>query len=200
MLTVEDLSYGGDKFGPVTFSVAPGECLGLSGPSGSGKTLLLRALCDLDAWHGSIRFGETSIHDVSAPEWRHRVGLLPAESQWWHERVNPHFPVSPSADDLAALGFDGDVMGWEISRLSSGEKQRLALLRLLVFEPQGLLLDEPTAHLDPRNVGAVEKLICEYREERSAVVVWVAHDSAQLTRVADRAFRISDGRLEEVVA
>jgi len=87
---------------------------------------------------------------------------------------------------LEQLGFEQDVLEWRIERLSTGEKQRLALVRLLLNEPKVLLLDEPTAALDVSNVWKVEEVIAEYRNATGAAVVWVSHNPEQIARVADR--------------
>ncbi|MBN1464243.1 ATP-binding cassette domain-containing protein, partial [candidate division KSB1 bacterium] len=87
---------------------------------------------------------------------------------------------------------------WQVSRLSSGERQRLGLVRLLANRPAVLLLDEPTANLDPRFVGEVEAMLNRYKEQRPASLIWVSHDRGQLERVADRLFEIRDQRLLEV--
>lgn len=84
------------------------------------------------------------------------------------------------------------------TRASTGERQRLALLRLLSNRPEALLLDEPTAALDPKNVAAVETLVADYRREHQVPVLWVSHDPEQIARVANRHFRVEDGRLHEV--
>jgi len=171
---------------PMDFRVPPGECLGLSGPSGCGKSLLLRALADLDP-HGG---GEVALNGekrsaTPAPAWRRMVGMLPAESRWWHDAVAPHFPDGHGAEDLLeALGFDAEALAWQVSRLSAGEKQRLALARLLARSPRALLLDEPTANLDPESAGRVEGVIAAFRKDHAAPVVWVSHQSAQLDRAA----------------
>ena len=194
-------------FGPVSFSVDAAECVGLTGPSGSGKSLMLRSLADLDPHEGRVRLDGVDQEMVPPPDWRRRVGLLPAESQWWHARVGEHFPADAGAGGaepsdggptrlLADLGFAADVLDWEIERLSSGEKQRLALLRLLRGQPRVLLLDEPTANLDRSNVEAVETLLARYRQERGAAVVWVSHDVEQLRRVTTRILRLRAGTLE----
>jgi len=182
---------------PLNLVVQTGECLGLSGPSGSGKTLLLRALADLDAHNGDVYLDEKSMCDYKPCEWRTKVGLLPAESQWWFDRVGDHFKNFDKAL-LQKLGFENDVMTWETSRLSSGEKQRLALLRLLMNEPKVLLLDEPTANLDPRFIGRVEALLQHYKNEKNATLLWVSHDPEQLRRVADRRFEIRDQQIVEM--
>ncbi|GAB6043740.1 ABC transporter ATP-binding protein [Endothiovibrio diazotrophicus] len=185
-----------DLLQPLELTVAAGECIALRGPSGSGKSRLLRAIADLDPAEGSVSLNGEVREGMPAPHWRRRVGLLGAESQWWHDRVGEHFP-RVDAERLHRLGFDGEVLEWEVSRLSSGEKQRLALARLLANEPEALLLDEPTANLDHDNGARVEALIADYRREREAAVIWVGHDPAQLDRVAERRFRIDGGRLVE---
>jgi ABC-type iron transport system FetAB ATPase subunit len=84
-----------------------------------------------------------------------------------------------------------------VTRLSSGEKQRLALLRLLANQPRVLLLDEPTANLDPQNTRRVEAMIAAYREARGAAVVWISHDREQAARVCDRHYIVVDGALQQ---
>ena len=183
-----------DLLEPLDLHVAAGECIALRGPSGSGKSRLLRAIADLDPAQGSVSLGEEVRETMPAPHWRRRVGLLGAESQWWHDRVGDHFPAVDE-ERLSRLGFSADVLQWEVSRLSSGEKQRLALARLLANEPEALLLDEPTANLDADNGARVEALVGQYREARSAAVIWIGHDPAQLARVAQRRFHIEERRL-----
>ena len=178
----------------IHLSFQPGQCAGLTGPSGSGKSLLLRALADLDPHEGKIWLEGVEIDDIPAPRWRRQVTLLPAESAWWHDTVGPHFDDVPDAW-LNALGFDCQVMQWEISRLSSGERQRLALLRLLVKQPKVLLLDEPTANLDRTNTQRVEKLLSDYRKSGEMIVIWVSHDMEQLRRNCDPVYVIDASRI-----
>lgn len=184
----------------VGLSVEAGECLGISGPSGAGKSRLLRAIADLDVHEGSIRLAGRDQAGFQPGEWRRRVGLLPAESRWWEAAVGDHFPADYSqtgSSELAALNLAADVMQWPVSRLSSGEKQRLALLRLLANRPEVLLLDEPTANLDGHNAGRMEALLRDYQAARPAAVLWVSHSPVQLQRVATRIFRLEQGRLYE---
>jgi ABC-type iron transport system FetAB ATPase subunit len=134
---------------------------------------------------------------MSGPHWRRQVGLLPAESQWWFDVVGDHF-AQRQCPWLAALGFAPETLDWPVSRLSSGQKLRLALARLLMNRPQVLLLDEPTSSLDQHTTRAVEDLVAQYRRETGAAVLWVSHDPAQARRVASRHFRLTGGRLEEI--
>jgi ABC-type lipoprotein export system ATPase subunit len=181
---------------PVTIQLSAGECVTLTGPSGSGKTRLLRAIADLDPHEGGVSLGEIIQDQVPGPEWRRQVGFLPAESHWWHTLVRDHFPNS-DPELLKALGLEKECLDWEISRLSSGERQRLALARLLMGRPRALLLDEPTANLDHNNSSRVERLIRDYRDSSGATVIWVSHDQGQRRRVGDRGFVIRDSNLEE---
>lgn len=180
---------------PVDLYIGSGECVGLSGPSGSGKSLLLRAIADLDPHGGDVLLDGRSCARFSGPQWRRSVALLAAQSPWWGTRVGDHF-CAEAPQGLAALGFDADVLEWEVERLSSGERQRLALLRLLCNQPSALLLDEPSANLDPKATAQVEELVAAFRRRTGAVVLWVSHDPAQLARVSDRAVQLHDGALE----
>jgi ABC-type iron transport system FetAB ATPase subunit len=180
---------------PVDLEVPAGELTMISGPSGSGKSLLLRAVADLDPHEGEAWLDGTARSALPAPDWRRRVGLLPAESHWWGELVRDHF--SGDADGLLdRLGFGSDVLGWTVARLSTGERQRLALARLLANGPEALLLDEATANLDPTNRDRVEVIVEDYRKDQRAAVLWVSHDPDQRRRLGGRRLLIRDGRLE----
>jgi ABC-type iron transport system FetAB ATPase subunit len=200
---------------PVDLAVAPGGLALISGPSGSGKSLLLRAIADLDPHRGEVWLDGEARSAMAPSVWRRRVGLLPAESFWWSDSVGEHFPwagkglaAAPGTElesILAGLGLEPEVLGWSVSRLSTGERQRLALARLLAQSPQALLLDEATANLDPANRERVERSVGRYRLERAAATLWVSHDPEQRERLCDpagpwgggRQLAIRDGRLGE---
>ena len=182
--------------GPISMNIDSGGCLALSGPSGSGKTLLLRALADLDPHEGGVLLDGSSQEACSGPEWRRKVAYLPAESAWWADRVGDHFEVTAAElrSDLELFALDPDCFDWQVDRLSSGERQRLALLRLLSIQPRALLLDEPTANLDRDSTAAVEERIAHFRRETGAAVLWVSHDADQRGRVADGELLIGGDR------
>jgi len=182
--------------GPISFDVAAGECLALMGPSGAGKSLLLRAIVDLDPSSGNLSVGVGARNDMPASEWRRRVALVPAESGWWADHVRDHFPAKIDATQLIAkLGLAGSVE-WDVGRLSSGERQRLALARALCRRPEALLLDEPTASLDEHATTLVEDLIRECCGDGMALLL-VTHDRRQAERMAKRLLRINKGKIEQ---
>lgn len=182
--------------GPISFALEPGERLVLGGQSGTGKTLLLRALADLDPHQGEVFLCGREQAEYVPTEWRRKVAYLPAESAWWSDQVGDHF-AREIVVPWEALGFDAAVRDWNITRLSSGERQRLAILRMLVNRPRILLLDEPTANLDASNAGLVEKLIFDYLEEASASAVWVSHDMEQRRRLGARIVALVEGQWQE---
>jgi ABC-type iron transport system FetAB ATPase subunit len=181
--------------GPLSLDVDSGDCLCISGPSGSGKSLLLRAIADLDPHEGDLFLEGVTSNELAANEWRTRVGLLPPESCWWLPRAIDHFRDGVPVP-LDHIGLSNPTLEQPVSRLSSGEKQRLALMRLLSNRPRVLLLDEPTANLDPENTRRIEAVIEEYRRSHNAAVIWVSHDEEQVRRVANRHYEVVDGRLQ----
>jgi ABC-type iron transport system FetAB ATPase subunit len=182
---------------PVNLEVRSGECVCLSGPSGAGKSVLLRVIADLDPHDGEVYLDDVEARSVSAPDWRRQVGMLPADSHWWRDRAGEHF-AQVDHEQLKQVGLDASILELRVSRLSTGERQRLALLRLLHNRPRALLLDEPTASLDPKSTRRVESLIAAYRHADGTPVIWVSHDPRQIKRVCTRRFTISDGVLSEV--
>jgi ABC-type sulfate/molybdate transport systems ATPase subunit len=186
-----------ELIGPISADIAAGECLALMGPSGAGKSLLLRAIVDLDPSTGNVVLGTRARADMAASAWRKLVALVPAQSGWWTDRVRDHFPAMYDATELTGkLGLPG-ALEWDIARLSSGERQRLAIARALCRKPRALLLDEPTASLDEHATELVEGLMRDCCGEGMAVLL-VTHDRRQAERVAKRVLRMSDGRLDQL--
>ena len=194
-LRIENLCFC--ERGPVDLRVEGAECVGITGPSGIGKSLLLRAIADIDSHTGFVFLNGVEAGRIKAPEWRKMVGLMPAESSWWYETVGEHFDRLDQGS-LDALGFKEDVRGWEVNRMSSGERQRLALLRLLANQSEVLLLDEPTANLDSKNIDLVEQYLSDYGRKHDSSLIWVSHDMTQLKRVADRCYYMEHSSLREI--
>ena len=196
MLEVQGLTRPGIV--PFSLRVEAGECVALSGPSGAGKTLLLRAIADLDPCFGTVALDGVDRNAVSAPRWRQRVGYLAPESGWWADGVAAHFPDRDGALALLpALGLGPEALDWQVARLSTGERQRLALARLLLVGPKVMLLDEPTSGLDPDSAALVEALLTRRLDDGAAIIL-VTHAAEQIHRMTGRHFRMEMGRLSEL--
>ncbi len=180
--------------GPLSLSLSAHQSIGLRGASGAGKSQLLRVLADMEPHQGDVILDSVEQHDMKAHAWRQKVALVPAETAWWHDRVGEHF-TDLKPELTTQLGFSGDISQWSVSRLSSGEKQRLGLLRALQQKPEVLLLDEPTANLDQQNTDLYEAFVEQYIQQNEACSIWVSHDQEQLDRVCEQNFELSDGAL-----
>jgi ABC-type iron transport system FetAB ATPase subunit len=193
VLTIERLRRLG--FGPFDLAVADGECIAIAGPSGAGKSVFLRMVADLDPHDGTARLDDQPCAQLPGPAWRQLVTYLAAESGWWADRVGDHVADHAQARALLPrLHLASDALDWPVTRLSTGERQRLALVRALVQAPRVLLLDEPTSALDPEATAAVEALFAGERA-RGVSLILVSHDPAQSRRLATRRFRMEAGQL-----
>ncbi len=183
---------------PVDLELAAGQCVAVRGPSGAGKSLLLRAIADLDPNDGSVRLDDDDRDAMPAPVWRRRVTYVATESGWWMDVVGAHFDDRLAATDLIErLALPADAVDWPVSRLSTGERGRLALARALLCEPRILLLDEPTSGLDDDAAAAVETVLRE-RLADGAGILLITHDAAQADRLAGRRLWMRDGRLSDL--
>src|SRR5690606_12692473 len=129
--------------GPIDFAIDAGECVSVSGRSGSGKSVLLRAIADLDPHEGDVFLEGRACSSMPAPQWRRQVTYVAAESGWWHDTVQPQFPAGTDFSSLLPqVGIAASAAEKPVHRLSTGERQRLALLRALCLDSKALLLDE----------------------------------------------------------
>ncbi len=185
-LLVEALHFA--RSGPYSFLLNQGICAGLQGASGVGKTRLLRVLADIDPSTGRVALNGKDREVYKPPEWRRLLAMIPAESRWWHPLVGDHLPLNYDRKRaeklLGSCGFEPDVLRWDVGRLSTGEKQRLSLVRALIRDPQVLLLDEVGSGLDRDNTVLLEALVREYLESNRAAAIWVSHNQELLEHVA----------------
>ena len=181
----------------VEFELGQGEAVAVFGPSGSGKTLLLRAIADLDPSEGYVALGNRERDRMPAPEWRRLVTYMAAETAWWADTVRDHFGHPQAAGELLpALRLSKEAMAWKVARLSTGERQRLALARVLALSPQVMLLDEPTSGLDKEARLAVETVLTQ-RLEAGAGILFVTHDEDQARRLCRRSLQVTRGMVSE---
>lgn len=174
----------------LTFEVAGGECLVVEGPSGSGKTRLLRAIADLDPCEGHVRLDAVERGMIPAPQWRRRVRFVAAEPLWWHSTPAGHLPAGPAMErHVLALGLDPELARREVATLSTGERQRLALVRALADDPDVLLLDEPTSALDTAAAALVEEHL-RFLLLQGRILVVVSHDVGQIERLSDQRLQL----------
>ena len=181
-------------------AVGPGDRLAVTGASGAGKTLLLRALAGLDALdEGALHAGGRPVADL--PRHRAAVATVAQRPALFSGTVrdNLRAPFEYGVRDgagydegaarglLAALGRAPTLLDQGAQELSGGEAQTVGLARALLTGPRVLLLDEPTAGLDPDRTAAVEGAVARFLEVSGRAAVWTSHDAVQLARVADRA-------------
>ena len=196
-LRVHDLSTR--HIGPISLTLEGPSVTAIQGPSGSGKSLLMRAIADLDVHEGEVTLNDKSCSSMPAHIWRRYVTYLPTESAWWEETVGAHFAQESSiTEQLTRLNLTGEILGRSVAHCSSGEKQRLALLRALQHKPTVLLLDEPTSSLDSDSAASAEQMIAAYAKKHDAIVLWISHDPKQVARVADGVYALNKGKLEQV--
>ncbi|MCB0955223.1 MAG: ABC transporter ATP-binding protein, partial [Ilumatobacter sp.] len=196
----------------VTLVVEPGETVALVGASGSGKTTLSGLIPRLyDVTGGAVLVDGRDVRDLTQDSLRQAIGVVSQDPHLFHESIGENLRYAKPAATVAELdaacraarildviralpdGYD-TVVGERGYRLSGGEKQRLAIARLLLKNPAMMILDEATSHLDNENEAAVQAALDEALRGRTALVI--AHRLSTI-RDADRIVVLDDGRIVE---
>jgi ATP-binding cassette subfamily B protein len=196
----------------ISFEVAPGQMVALVGPSGAGKTTIASLVPRLyDVTAGSVKLNGVDVRHASMASVRDVVGVVTQDPYLFHDTLRSNLvyarPAATEEEVLAALdqaqighivgelpdGLD-TVIGERGYRLSGGEKQRVALARLMLKAPDIVVLDEATAHLDSESEAAVQRALRETLSGRTSLVI--AHRLSTV-READELLVIDDGRIAE---
>jgi tungstate transport system ATP-binding protein len=188
--------------------VREGEIFAVVGPSGAGKSTLLRLLNFLEApAAGTIHFAGQPVSPTPPLDVLRRVTTVFQRPILLNRSVYDNvayglrlrgWPVNGRVSAVLDRVGLGEFARRPAHKLSGGELQRAALARALVLDPQVLLLDEPTANLDPYNVGLIESIVREQNRARGTTVVLVTHNVFQARRLADRVGLLLSGQLVEV--
>jgi ABC-type methionine transport system ATPase subunit len=198
----------------VSLAVPRGAALSLVGPSGAGKSSLLRLWNGLDPHDsGRVLVDGVDAGTIAPTELRRRTGLvfqIPralAPSVLENVLYGPRLRLEPAATgtrgrdlaaaELARVGLPADLLARAMSSLSVGEQQRVAIARALANRPEALLLDEPTASLDPRATREILELLARLRAELGLTLVFVSHALEQARAVATRVALLVGGEVVE---
>ena len=190
----------------VSFTVKTGEVLGFLGPNGAGKTTTMRAITTfLTPNEGTIKIGNLSIYD-HPDEIKKHIGYLPENNPLYHDM--PVIDYLKFAAELYGIekskikekilemvdlcGLEGEKHK-KIGELSKGYQQRVGLAQALIHDPEVLVLDEPTAGLDPNQIVEIRKLIKKIGKEKT--VILSSHILAEVEATCDRIMIINKGKI-----
>jgi putative ABC transport system ATP-binding protein len=196
-------------FSGVSSHIDRSDNIAVTGPSGQGKSTLLRILAKIDALdEGEMFLHGVSSRDVQGRYWRTKVAYLTQQATMLPGSVEDNlkmvsklhqapFDLESAESWMERIGLGALDWRKSASELSGGEKQRLALTRMLLARPEILMLDEATSALDETNKSKVEELLRNYQESVGTALVWITHDQEQIKRVAKRIWHIFGGTMVE---
>lgn len=191
----------------ISVSIEPGDFISLVGPSGSGKSTFLK-LCShlISPTSGDIFFKNKNMLQYNPTELRKSIAYCFQTPHLFGDRVleNIKFPFAVRNEKynhkrveklFSLFGMSTDYLNRKVQNLSGGEKQRIALIRSLIFKPEILLLDEVTSALDEKNTQIVEKVIASLNKE-GITLLWITHNPRQAIKYANKVLTIEAGEIK----
>lgn len=212
ILNIKDIYYEADNtkiLNGISIEIEEGDCTSVVGASGSGKSTLLKLCADLiPITKGDIEYRGESYKKQNPLEIRRKISYCVQTPHLFGEKVyeNLEFPFKirkDLVDDnkviklLEKFNLDKSILSKDIKSLSGGEKQRVALVRNLIYKPDILLLDEATSALDKENAKSVEKYINEINKD-GVTVIWITHNIEQSEGIFNKKIVINEGKIERV--
>ncbi|MDD4777191.1 MAG: ATP-binding cassette domain-containing protein [Fermentimonas sp.] len=181
------------------------------GKSGGGKTTLLKLLNNMiSADKGEILYKDKNIEEYNPFELRREVVMLPQTPVMFTGNIRDNFEktlrytVRDLADDVTYKGLLEKVglthsLDSDTKNMSGGEKQRIALARVLLLKPETLLLDEPSSALDDETEDFIIRMVVDYSRETAGTLVMVTHSRSVAEKFADTIITLSDGKIQDIV-
>lgn len=192
----------------ISFSVQVGDIITVTGPSGGGKSTLLKIMGHLlSPTSGIIQYNGKDINEYEPTEYRKEVSYFFQNAVLFDETVrdNLAFPADIREDtfneDQAIRGLEtvqlsDTYLDKPIKELSGGEKQRVALIRNLMYPPKVLLMDEVTSSLDAENREIVLSFIRQLNEEENVTILWITHNQEEI-EASNKIIRLINGKMED---
>lgn len=192
----------------VSLTIQKGEFVTIIGPSGSGKSTILRLIGSLiQPTKGEVIYNGQNIYDMKMTEYRKDVSYFFQNALLFGETVEDNlsypyeirgekFNQAKAEEMLEDLQLDKSILHKSINSISGGEKQRIALVRNLLYQPKVLLLDEITSSLDAENSAIVKKQLRKLQAQDEITVLTVTHNEREIEN-ADRTIEIINGRIED---
>lgn len=196
----------------ISLNIKKGDCISIIGTSGSGKSTLLKICSDLiSPTCGELLFYNKNYHDYDPISLRKQISYCIQIPYLFGESVydnlsypfqirNQNIDTNKIIRFLEKLNLDKTYLEKDINSLSGGEKQRIALIRNLIYNPEILLLDEVTSGLDVKNAKKVEELVKEMNDN-GTTVIWITHNLDQSKSIFNRRIQIEEGKIikEEIL-
>ncbi|MFC6322734.1 ABC transporter ATP-binding protein [Companilactobacillus baiquanensis] len=209
ILRIKDLSYQvEDKkiLNNINLQIESGQYVTFIGPSGSGKSTLMRIIASMiTATSGDVIFDGQSIQKYDPIQYRQRVSYAFQQPTLFGKTVkdnlefpflvrNKEFVEKKAVSALEMVNLDESYINKSVNDISGGEKQRIALLRNLLFKPEILITDEVTTGLDTENKEIVHQMLTKFNQDEQMTILRVTHDESEIKN-AIKTITIKDGEI-----